>query len=66
VFHIGLVYAAFYLLLKAILGDHGVVFRALLSSLFTCPAFIPREWIFFIFALQERIVREIFRILDEF
>lgn len=66
VIHIGLVYAAFYLLLKVGLGHYSVVSRALLSAFLTCPTIFPREWIFFIFALQDQIVRETLRILDKY
>lgn len=63
--HFGLVYAAFYLVLSFVLGQYGVVFRAILAVVLACPTFVPREWIFFIFALQEEIARETYCILDE-
>ena len=63
--HFGLVYAAFYLLLSFVLGHYGVVFRAILAAVLACPTFLPREWIFLVFALQGQIVRETYRILDE-
>lgn len=66
VIHTGLVYAAFYLLLKVGLGHYSVVFRALLSAFLTCPSIFSREWIFFILTLQDQIVRETYRILDEY
>ncbi|GAB7322625.1 hypothetical protein MBLNU13_g03534t1 [Cladosporium sp. NU13] len=53
--HFGLVHAAFYLLLSFVLGHYGVVFRAILAAVLACPTFVPREWIFFIFALQDQI-----------
>ena len=64
--HLGLVYAAFYLLLSFVLGHHGVVFRAILAAVLACPTFISREWTLFILSLQEQIVRETYRILDEY
>lgn len=64
--HFGLACAAFYLLLTVFPGHYSVFSRALLAVFLACPTFIPREWILFILSLQEQIVRETYRILDEY
>lgn len=64
--HFGLACAAFYLLLTVFLAHYSVDSRTLLAVFLACPTFIPREWILFILSLQEQIVRETYRILDEY
>jgi hypothetical protein len=64
--HLAFIYATFYLVLHVFLGHYGVVPRALLAALLVGTPFIPVDWVIFVFELRDRMLREAFRILDEY
>jgi hypothetical protein len=64
--HLAFIYATFYLVLHVFLGHYGVVPRALLAALLVGAPFIPVDWVIFVFELRDRMLREAFRILDEY
>jgi hypothetical protein len=64
--HLAFIYATFYFVLHVFLGHYGVMPRALLAALLVGTPFIPVEWVIFVFELRDRMLREAFRILDEY
>lgn len=64
VLHIAFIYAIFYLVLHMFLGHYGSLPRAVLAALLVGTPFIPVDWVIFIFELRDRMLREVFRMLE--